>query len=290
MKLRKLFTAFLLSLTVLCSGTVVYADIILDPSGNKFFDSHHSECSVEGDYRKYKVTKETDLYNKPLGREKIRKLSEGDVLSTNTYYTDENGAVWGYNYDFSPIKKQGWFRLDDTQLIYDNISFVEEHKDEFREYSGELGEFAEKFSFDKIIYMWAYPNAAELTGAVAPDEWLPEENGTKQEQLERDVGYVYTDPAGDEWVYAYVSVFGSPRGWIYVPDPTLDLRKEGIISEGTETTVSENIEAYGDVSDISKVYPTAPYEKTELALPLVLAACAAALSGGLIRATKKRGK
>lgn len=286
MKIRKLFTAFLLSLTVLCSGTAVYADIILDPSGNKFFDSHHSECSVEGYYRKYKVIKSTDLYDQPLGREKRQKVSEGDVLTTNTYYTDEKGAVWGYNYNTHSDKRSGWFKLKDTQLIYDNISFMEEHKDEFREYSGELG----SVSFDEIIYMWAYPNAAELTGAVSSDEWLPEEHGTKQEQLERDIGYVYTDPAGNEWVYADVYVFGKPRGWIYVPDPTLDMRKEGIISEGAETTVSENIEAFVDVTDIPTANPTSPYEKTELALPLILAACAAALSGGLIRATGKRGK
>lgn len=290
MKLQKLFTAFLLSLTVLCSGTAVYADIILDPSGNNFFDSNYDKCRIEGDYRKYTVLKSTYLYKSPVRRDNKQNISEGDILETNAYYTDEKGVVWGYNYSSHSDKKSGWFRLDDTQLIYDSISFVEEHESELSEYSGELGEFAENFSFDKIIYMWAYPNCEELTGAVSPEEWLPEKYGTKQEQLERDIGYVYTDPAGDKWVYADVYVFGKPRGWIYVPDPTLDMRTEGIITEGAETTVSENIEAFVDVTDIPKIYPTAPYEKTELALPLILAACAAALSGGLICATKKSGR
>ncbi|MDE7294272.1 MAG: hypothetical protein K2N72_07595 [Oscillospiraceae bacterium] len=282
MKLRKLFTAFLLSLTVLCSGTVVYADIILDPSGNRFFDSNYNNCRIEGDYRKYTALKSTYLYKSPVRRDNKQDVSEGDILVTNAYYTDKKGVVWGYNYGSHSDKDSGWFKLDDTELIYDSISFVEEHESELSEYSGQLGDL----DFEENVYIWKYPHSGELTLALPPEEWLPEAYGTRQEQLEGDTPYVYIDSAGDEWVY----VRARPNGWVYVPDPTLDLRTEGIVSEGAETTVSENIEAYGDVTDISKVYPTAPYEKTELALPLVLAASVAVLSGGLIRATKKRGK
>ncbi len=285
MKLKKIIYSVLLSLTVLCSGTAVSADVIIEPE-NDFYQEHYDECRLESESRRFTVQKDIDLYKSPLSKEKTAKAHKGDVLATNAFYTDKNGKDWGYIYGRGTDKRKGWFRLDETELIYDNISFAEEHKDEFREYSGELA----GVSFDEIIYMWAYPHAPELTGAVAPEEWLPEENGTKQEQLERDIGYVYTDPAGGEWVYADVYVFGKPRGWIYVPNPGLDLRKEGIITEEEETTVSENIEAFVDVTDIPNANPTSPYEKTELALPLILAACAAALSSGLIAGAKKRGK
>lgn len=277
MKLQKIFAPFLISLTVFATGAEVYADVLIDPYDNSFYNNNSSECTVEQKTRRYTVSKNSALYKAPGSDVKTRDIYAGEVLSCNTYYTDEDDVSWGYAYA-GDNGKGGWFKLKIAEVIYDHVSFVEEHEEELTEYSGELGDLP----YEENIFVWEYPGSAGLVTALPPDSWLPVQYGTKQEQLEYSAKYVYTDSNGDKWVY----VVTKGDGWLYVPDPCADLRQEGSASE--ETYVSENIEAYGRVTDIPGGNIRGN-DGADFCLPVLLAVCAAAASGAVIGFSRKKG-
>lgn len=276
MKIQKIFSAALISLTVFIWSGSVSADMIIEPYESSFYKDNSDSCTVEQYVRKYTVTENSALYKIPGVTLKNRDISVGDILDCNTYYTDDEGILWGYAYA-RDNEKGGWFKVSRTEVIYDHVSFVQEHEAEFAEYSGELG----SLDFDENVYVWEYPGSEGLVKALPPAALFPENYGEISEQLDRNSPYVYTDSSSDKWVY----VRSVEDGWLYVPDPCADLRHEGAASD--TSFASENIEVYGNVTDIP-AEAFAGESSRDFILPLLLAAFAAALSGAVISVTKKK--
>lgn len=264
MKTLKILTATLISLTILIWSGSVSADIIMTPSDDDFYDEHEDECETES-YRKYTVMTDCDIMASPVSSSVIRTAWEGQIIGINTFYTDENGMRWGYDYDdirnniIGEFRQCGWVKMENLQVIYDSISFVEEHEEEFAEYAGEL----DKLPSEGNICLWEYPGSQELAAAVPPEELLLP-----------DARYVYTDISGNKWVY----IDQRNSGWIYAPDPCADLRSGAAVTAEAAARVAY-VEAVPERSMAD-----------DFLLPVILAVFAAAVSGALLCISKKRSR
>lgn len=239
-------------------GTSVSADIIVEPAGDSFFNSHSGDITrpYGKDGRKYTLTAEEKVYDDPNGKE-TGKLSAGISPNIQLYYTDKNGVEWGGYYDFKGEDTLLWISLEGLEPVYDNFSFTEEHKDEIVE--GSTNEFA-SLKEDGTIYLWEYPGSTE---GIAMESH-PEDFGSY-------VSSLYTDKLGGKW--GYVSYIWGNRGWFYLTDPSDSAPFGEDVSAGAMTSESVFEEKQDD---------------SGILVPAVLALAAAGGSGVLIAFMKKK--
>ncbi|MCM1578646.1 MAG: hypothetical protein NC078_07615 [Ruminococcus sp.] len=288
------FTIVTAFLAIIFGGVNAYADIIVEPDyADEFYSLHSAECEYDPTVRDYKATGEFFVYASPENSKAIRHITEGDILSTNTFYTDKDGVKWAYDYNYSDSidDYSGWYVFENVEVIYDNISFIDEHENEFIEYQGQL----DKYVPQKQIVFYQYPNSEKISDIFTKKWWYPENPYYTPETVHDSASYVYIDESGNEWVN-----FGYIGGWVNVSDPENGGNDEQEV-EG-ETTVTETV-----TDDLSDIYitdtdvpeipeipapptPSDPEtEKPNFLLPIILAAAAVAAAIGFLVGTK-RGK
>lgn len=303
MKTLKILTAVLTSLTVFIWSGSVSADIIAQPYRNGFYDVYYDECDFDSDVRRYIVMTECNVMESPLATNTVRTVEAGSFMDINVFYTDKDGVRWGYDYAYSlspgitgfdePLS--GWVKMENLQVKYDHISFVEEHKQELAKYEGQLDGYIPESS----VYLWTYPGSGEAANIIEPYCWFPEEYIFTLKQVAM---YTYTDTDGKVWIYLSYG----PQGWVYLDDPEKDLRdtapQPASPEEPPETSLSvtsEGAALTGSTAGITSIEaaadpipePSTPIPETrtnDFILPLVLAAVAAAAAGTVIAATKKK--
>ncbi len=279
--LLKLMTGILVSCTVMLCGTSVFADIIAAPPHNtRFYELYHDECEHENRERGYSALTDFNTYMSPLSDQVVRHINKGDVLHSNTFYTDSEGVRWAYDYnwDWDDVTKAGWYKTENAILIYDSISFEEEHRDEFVYNKGQLNDYTP----EKQVVFWTYPGSGEIDFIVSKEEWIPKK------------GYVditdktYADENGDEWLY----IARGFRSWVNLSDIEGENAAE-MQGERIYVTTEAIEEAYEPALAVSNIPISDRDEKSDFLLPIILALCAAAAAGGFllgIMAEKKNKK
>ena len=282
MKRKRILTvvsAVLACCTVAAAGTAVWADDdVLTPPQDGFYDIYESQCELH-DYRSFRAAVDFDVFASPIDQRSVRRVSVGEVISTNVSYPAPDGVIWGYAYSETGLG--GWFRMDNVTLVYDSIAFTEEHQNELTPYAGQLDGFSPK----EYLYLWTYPGSGEAENICrAGDEWFI--NGDVQNLGER-ASYVYRDGSGSEWVYLEFL----PGGWVYVPNPEADLRT-GIpntnVNNNTNNdeelgdTIFEDVEAGASIVSVSSDNQAADVS-ADYALPFGLSAV---LAAGIMAARK----
>lgn len=251
---------FTIATVLMCAGmgTAVSADVIAEPAGDTFFNSHPGEIDrpYGKDGRKYTLTSETKVYNDPEGKE-AGKLSAGVSPDIELYYTDKNGTEWGGYYDFSGGDTLLWIKLDGLKPVYDNFSFTEEHKNEIKE---NFTEDLSSLRAEGTIYLWEYPGSTNCSSM----ESHPDDFGTY-------VSSLYTDKLGGKW--GYVNYIWGNSGWFYLSDPTDPAPFGEDVSAGAMTSES----VFEEKSS-----------QSGLVAPLLLALAAAGGSGAMIACMKKK--
>lgn len=170
--------AALLAALLVCG---VFADIIYVPDGNSFYLAHSKECEYLG--RHYIVADPSgkiSAYDSPGGGAGKATYPNGTQFWITHAYTDGSGAVWGISAE-GHLSDSGWVLLSGLELVYDYISFAEEHGAEFADYD------PQKHPLPKSgeVKFWKYPDS----GVVISKADSPELNITK----------VYTAPDGRIW-------------------------------------------------------------------------------------------
>lgn len=244
-KVLRVLSAALICFTVAVSGVSAGAeDDLLNAPQNSFYEAYESECELH-DFRSFTAVNDFEVYVSPVDMQSVRRVGRGEVVSTNVSYVSPDGVIWGYAY--SETSPEGWFRMENVQIIYDSISFTEEHINELVPYSGQL----DGFTPNQYLYFWKYPHSGEIeTVCQKGDDWF--ESGDVLNLGERAL-YVYKDGSGSEWVY----IDFLPGGWVYAANPETDLRlnsnQQNQGEEGEGDTLYEDVEAganvvvYGDV-------------------------------------------
>jgi hypothetical protein len=185
---------------VLLMSKSAQADVIWTPNDD-FFEKHYEECEQLG--RSYTANGEegyVEIKKDPRSKETVENVENATEFFVSFTYTDKKGIVWGVvEYDDST----GWIRMEELLIIYDNISFMEEHKDEIKTYQGEADDIE---LGEEPVQFYQYPGSGTSISAIEIKEDKPE------------FSYTYEDPEGRLW--GYVAYHFANRGWICLNDPT----------------------------------------------------------------------
>ncbi len=212
-KLLALLTAMLLLATL---TTPAFADIIWEPFGNSFYKSHSHECSYHD--RSYLANGEkgyVTVRTAPDSMTEVVNIANGTRFFVVHVWTDEDGTPWGVGYPSGMFDSEGWVKLSDMAMIYDYISFEEDHGSEFKEYDGSGDHLTE-------AYVYAYP------GGVCSSKKM--EQGSGDYRFTEGFKNLYTDENGLRWTFIGYYM-GHRDGWVCIDDPLNE-------NLGTETSLT----------------------------------------------------
>lgn len=208
----KRFLALLAALCFMAAfATPVLGDIIWEPMNNDFFDAHRAEIQSHG--RNHRTEKELPIVDAPGSSKQVATLGIGEIYISHTYELD--GVTWGIveyaeqqgepagDVPAPSVPMSGWVSLSDMTLIYDYISFAEEHASEIYEYTGD----AATLKTATNVVTWKWPNSGISDGTLL-----------ETTDIELAVISGYVDPAGREW--GYISYhYGKFNSWVCLSDP-----------------------------------------------------------------------
>ena len=186
--------------TVLFIARPVQADIIWTPNDD-FFNAHYEECEqLERSYTANGEKGYIAIKKNPNSKETVANKENGTEFYVSFTYTDEKDRVWGVvEYDDST----GWILMEELVVIYDDVSFLEEHKNEFQAYQGEFDDYVPE---EEPVQFYQYPGSGASISAMQIKEDKPE------------ISYTYKD--SEDRLWGYVNYYFKHRGWICFNDPT----------------------------------------------------------------------
>ena len=194
---RRLPTLAIVVYLVLLSSPVAYADIIYEPE-NDFYVKHRSYMVyLNRSFTANGESGDVALKTSPGSDSEVYPLRNGSTTHIQ-YSCLYNGEYWGYSPELS-----GWLKLDQMLVLYDYVSFNEDHFDEFYAYKGDC----EKITESGGAIVWPWP------GAKTP-LWTFE--GLDVDHY--DISTAYIDSEGREWGFAEY-IYGYRNIWICLSDP-----------------------------------------------------------------------
>ena len=198
-KLLALLTVLLLLVTMV---TPAFADVLWEPRGNSFYESHgstyHNRTYLANGGDGY-VTVRTA----PDSRSEVVNLANGIWFNVVYTWEDKDGSLWGLGYSGQWGENEGWVPLADMALIYDYVSFDEDHSHEFQPYDGSCGDLTEACTY-------SYPGGVYISSVKAVD------GGSYT--LDQGFQNLYTDENGLRW--SYIGYFyGLKNFWVCIDDP-----------------------------------------------------------------------
>jgi len=144
----------------------------------------------------------------------------GTILFISHTY-DRDGDLWGM-IDYSPFSMitYVWVAMDQLALVYDYISFADDHKDELYSFRGNMKEV---LNAEKIV-LWTWPGS----GVYAKDffkskRYIESHMVARVRSFAQSHSYwhflqAYSDSQGREWVFIEYGDFGN--AWLCVSDPS----------------------------------------------------------------------
>ncbi len=244
--LKSLAALVLLSLLLLSAVLPSFADVIIEPE-DSFFAQHEDECTYQ-EFRQYIVNTDaghTYLYVNPESDRTIKGYPNGEKVAVYWLYTDKDGEVWGLL-----SHSTGWFRMSELTVVYDSVSFLNEHSHEMKPYVD--GSYTIVADESKPVVMWKYPGQRS-------------ESSFYDHDVTEYVSETYTDPDGEVWGYIQYYM-GMRKVWVCLTDPygdggvetdeavTTDLKAEPTDPDGIPTS------PVGDGDIVLKADPT-PQDK-----------------------------
>lgn len=258
-KLLALLTALLLMVMM---ATPAFADVLWMPRENVSYDYDKVLNRVfftnGGDGY---VT----VYTAPNSMSKVTNLANGTRFCVVYTREEKDGSLWGLGYGGVSDVAEGWVPLADMALIYDHISFEEDHGQEFQKYDGSGDGLTEACTY-------SYPGGVYLSTAKTMD------GGSYT--LAEGFQNLYTDENGLRWSYIGY-YYGLRNFWICIDDPMNE-------NLGVETYLTED-QVRGVDSPI--VPPAAQVPDTGVfplwAVPVALVIVVAVVTAVIVRKRRK---
>ena len=285
MTLKRMFCTIIVAAAMtVFSGAAVYGDMIAEPDNSFYYDNYESCEYIES--RPFEALEDAKLLKDPNGKAVSKNVRKGDKLNISFTYTDKNGEVWGccMFYGSADADSDGWIKMSQVKEIYNVFTFIDEHSDEFSDYSGELDDYIPQ---EKVV-LWEYPYSENCYSVKAEDWFTKKDYPFKNEIADK----CWTDENGNMWIYSgkwATKDFGFNDRWVFLPAPeATDLSNFGYdisANEGTAVSgqlideMTENAREFAERS----VNPAG----RSLMLPAALSAGAAVVSVMLIKAMKK---
>ena len=194
----KRFCLILCAILMLFASAASYADVLIEPE-NAFYRSHRDECQHTA-YRVYVTEEERIVYTAPYGM-KILSKGVGTNFGIEWLYTESDGSVWGYWNDWS---NAGWIEMSEMKVVYDDISFREEHG----------SEIVPNTDGRPFLDWITEPSAAVYVYPCGPFSY--QHMGFSEEWASPEC--FYTDADGRLWGYVGY-LYGHIDAWVCLDDP-----------------------------------------------------------------------
>lgn len=269
---RKLVTISLAVLMLAALAVPAFADVMWEPYGNSFYESHRSECTYEN--RSYLANGEkgyVTLKTAPDSLTEVTNVANGVSLYVGYIWQGKGSDKWAV-VDYSVRDEQGnwnwssgWVPLSELALIYDHLAFEEDHGAEFQEYDGSGDELTE-------VYLYSYPGGTYV-------DTLKENSG--YQPFSEAFQYLYTDENGLRWTFVGYYM-GRYNAWACIDDPV-----NTELGVDAPRTVGQVRGTGGEATPPAEKVPAA---KTAVlwAIPAVLVVAVAAVTAVLIRRKGKK--
>lgn len=212
--MRRFFSG-LWTLAMLLALTVpAYADLMWEPSGDRFYESHRDQC--EYNTRSYYANGSegfVTLWDAPNGSMVKAQYENGEILWVGYTYQGKWALVSRWE-DGGEIS--GWVPMADLYLVYDHISFEEEYTDQIRPYNGE---FADYDGNVEAVNFYKYPGAPEITQTwETGTDWHVLDNLIGTAESDSYISQVFTDEDGRTWGYVGY-MYGRLNAWFCLDEP-----------------------------------------------------------------------
>ena len=266
-------SALLLALVMAAAlAAPALADVMWEPYGNSFYESHRDECTyVSRGYLANGQEGYITLRSAPDSLVEVSNLANGERLYVGMTWQAKDGSEWAVG-EYSVQNEAGdrtwytgWVPLSELALIYDYIAFEEDHGAEFQEYDG---------SGDKLteVCLYSYP------GGVY--SYTLEENRDYQPFSEA-FQHLYTDENGLHWTFVGYYM-GRNNAWVCLDDPMNEK-----LGADTPRTVGQ---VRGTGEEIAEPADSVPAAKTYMIwlIPAILVAAVAVVTAVLVRKKNKK--
>lgn len=205
--IKQCFAFLLLSAFILMVPLAAYADVLVEPN-NDFYSRHRDECTPLN--RSFYANGEggsVSLKKQPGSKAEVAAVENGEVLYIMFMY-NHKGELWGVAELYAQDKPTnpwhaGWIPMNQLLLVYDYISFAEEHQADFYPYTGSY----DALKTAKKIVLWPWPGSGKTQGSL---EAIEDENF--------QVSHAYTDEQGREWGFVGYW-YGRRNAWVCLNDP-----------------------------------------------------------------------
>jgi hypothetical protein len=233
-----------------------YASVVIDPPDN-FYKKNIVKCvSIQRNYYANGANGYIILKDKPGPGREVAALTNGTILYISFSY-ERNGEQWGVLvHEKAGARRNewrtGWARMSDLAVVYDFVSFAEEHKDEFYNHKDSQGDGTdiiisedireipdadaskitdadaskitdvfpditpgESYEASNVIF-WKWPGSGEIVKTHYI--WIKMENDSRERKW-LTPEYSYMDGGGREW--GFIRNFYNTRNtWICLSDPS----------------------------------------------------------------------
>lgn len=206
--IKRCFAFLLLAAFILLAVPLTaYADVLVEPN-NDFYARHRDECtSLNRSFYANGEGGSVSLKKQPGSKAEVAAVENGEVLYIMFTY-NHKGELWGVVELYTPDKPYnqwptGWIPMNQLLLVYDYISFAEEHGADFYPYTGSY----DALNTAKEIVFWAWPGSGNAQGSL---EAVADENF--------QVSHAYKDAQGREWGFVGYW-YGRRNAWVCLSDP-----------------------------------------------------------------------
>lgn len=186
--MKKFFTCLLILITLLALSAPAYADIMWEPRSDRFYENHREKCEYNArSYYANGTEGFITLWDAPNGSMVKAQYENGEILWVGYTYQGK----WALASRWEDGREiTGWTPMADLYLVYDHISFEEEHGGQLRDYHGEFANFS--MEPGSYIQLWEYPGAwDEKETLELTTEYLDALRGTEEQASY--ISKIYTD-------------------------------------------------------------------------------------------------
>lgn len=264
--MKRFLTLFFSLVLLLCVTPAAHADVLWEPD-NHFYAEHFQECSyVNRSYYANGSKGYVTVLNAPGGSLVNGQFKNGFILNVYWQYEDWGCVtVWG---DEEHI--DGWIPMSDLALIYDHISFAEEHAGELRSYNGEFAGYSGDSS--GIVFR-EYPGASAPKLVWDYNDITPQLTGTADE--DSYISQIYEDENGLTWGYIGY-LYGSRNLWFCLDDPKGELLPTPSDPSSTQSTTAPTADG------VELIPPQEPRLPSSSFIPYILVACVVVVTAAIL--------
>ena len=201
--MKRLLFVFMVFL-ILVSPLTVLADAIIEPD-NQFYKQYSNKCVyLKRDFCGNGTDGYISVKNDPRTKNEICQIKNNEIIYIE-YSCLYDGEYWGLTtYVGEPGSgKGGWIKMEQLLVIYDYVSFEEEHFNEFYQYTGDFSEIKEAGA----AIAWSWPGSGSTLRTIS---------NLDTESVH--ISHAFKDEQGREWGFIPY-LYASRNLWICISDP-----------------------------------------------------------------------